>query len=754
LHHQLTGATIAQPTEHPRLRDTDIRRLEMVVSAVHARSPEERSRQYWRGLLGDFGGAARLGRNGPRKRRGPVHRIEFALRYEPDGMLGTQDELGLYAAVLAALDICLYRYTGVRRQTIASPRPVGSAAVLDAFPIVTEVRTGQSFQELHAWIRDQLTAAYTHGDYPLERLIEDLGLPVAEGTCPLFDATCRLVGTHELAPGWPVGLAVTVTGDDLGIRGVVEIDGDLLGEQEARWFRDHLVHVLQSADRSPGLALFELGVLPADVARKVLHEWNDSRSGAERDECLHHLFEAQVARRGNAVAVSGATGSLSYAELDRAANRLANHLVYDLHVRRGDLVGIATNRCLEMVVAVLAVLKAGATYVPLDPADPADRLRFILQDTGVTLVLTLDRHVAAVPAGLATIVCLDSEAGRIAGLSDQAPPVRGLPAAVACVIYTSGSTGRPKGVLLPHRALCNSLRWEAATYQLDDRDRLLHMASFGFSLAIVEVFAPLAVGAQVVLAPPDATRDSAWIARLVAEHGITVLSVVPAELKLLLEQEPGMPWTMLRRVITGADVLPVPVQERYFATCPSVPLINVYGQTESAVDGTYWICRPVSGQSTVPIGRPIANTRVYVLDQDMQPVPVGVPGELYMGGICLAHGYLGRPGLTADRFVPNPFTDATHTRLYRSGDVARWLPDGALELLGRNDLQIQIRGIRVELEEIEAVLREHPAVGNAAVASHQRAHTSAEPSREQWASLLTSVSEETVKRQLAEAERP
>jgi amino acid adenylation domain-containing protein len=727
----------------------------MAASVAHGRTTDNPSREYWREHLRGFRGATGLGRNGPRERRGPAHRIEFAVRHAPGGLFGDQDDLGLYAAVLGALNLCLYRHTGACGQVIASPRLDGTDTVLDAFPIITQLRSDRTFQELHDHIRSQLTAAYTHGDHPRSGLVADLGLPAAGEFCPLFDVTCRMTGLHEQPPGHAVGLAVTVTRTETGISGVAEIDADLLDERHARGFRDHLVHVAHAADRSPGLPLFELGALPPDMAHLILREWNDSGSAVEREECLHHLFEAQVVARGDAIAVSGATGSLSYAELDRAANRLANHLVTDLDVRPGDAVGIATDRCPAMVVAVLAVLKAGAAYVPLDPADPADRLRFIIGDTAITLVLTLDRHLAALPPQPARLVSLDSaeNSAVIDEQPDHAPPVPGLPAAVACVIYTSGSTGRPKGVLLPHRALCNSLRWEQATYQLDHRDRLLHMASFGFSLAIVEVFAPLSVGARVVLAPPDATRDSGWIAHLVAEHGITILSVVPAELKLLLEQEPAMPWTMLRRVVTGADVLPVSVQNQYFATCPSVPLLNVYGQTESSVDGTWWTCRPLEGRTAVPIGRPIANTRVYVLDQDMQPVPVGVPGELYMGGICLAHGYQGQPALTAERFVPNPFADGRHTRLYRSGDLARWLPDGSLDLLGRNDLQIQIRGIRVELEEIEAVLREHPAVGDVVVARHRRPPHAPEPDdHEAWAGLLAAVDDTTVTRLLAEVE--
>jgi amino acid adenylation domain-containing protein len=709
---------------------------------------------YWRERLADFDGPTRLGRQ---LRRGSLathtHRVDFAVTGPGYGQLTSlaKGEPGqVYAIALTALAICLHRHTGHTRVVIGCPARAGVPQAT-AVPITVDLAVPRSFRALCTVVAKDLDTAAAHQVFPLTQLLEELGLFPAPGENALFEVVCHLSGYHgPEVPAAPVALALTSVPH--GLLGLLTFAADVLDEQEARWFRDHLAHVLAGAVAHPDAAVDSLGALPPALYDTFVHGWNPAATPGPAEPLPHRRFEAQARRQPDAIAIGGAV-TVTYAELDAAANRLAGYLVVEAAVRPGDIVAIALERSVEMIVAVLAVLKAGAAYLPLEVSHPAARLRFMLTDARAALILTASRHRDRLPA-TTRLLCLDEltdvDGDRVA----TAPHAPVWPESLLCVIYTSGTTGRPKGVMLTHQAIANSLSWEELTFALTPADRLLHMASFAFSLAIVEVLSPLCAGAQVVLAPAEATRDSAWISRLVTDHEITILSVVPSELKLLLEQEPTMPWTALRRVVTGADVLPQQVHDLYFATCPSVPLLNIYGQTESAVDGTCWTCRPVPGQTTVPIGGPIANTQVYLLDSGLRPVPVGTPGELYMGGEGLARGYLGRPELTAEKFVPDPFSAAPGRRLYRSGDVARRLPDGSLELIGRNDHQVQIRGIRVELEEIEAVLRAHPSVRDAVVATHtlpERRDAEVPADAEGWTRLLAGVDRETVERLLAEA---
>ncbi|MFI7633168.1 amino acid adenylation domain-containing protein [Nonomuraea sp. NPDC049400] len=681
---------------------------------------------------------------------GGVRRLELAV----GGLLGPlpgDPHPQTFARLLAAVGACVQRYDAPSRILVTCAPLAGHAP--NGVPVLVDVRPDQPFGELVEQVLADLAEAYAD---------QDASFPATPADERLAAVACRMARVHGDLPDlrWAVSVTLDRQGDAL--TGMVELDAAAFGEDEGRWFRDHLEHALRTAcadaaERTAGevaaashhiLTVGEVAALPPASHRMVTVEWSGARvPPVSTAECLHRLVEAQVDKAGDALAVIHPDGALSYADLNTRANRLARYLVDEQLVRAGDLVGIAMERSLDLAVAVLAVLKAGAAYVPLDPTHPESRLRHILSDTRAQLVLTHSDFAERLPATDATIISVDEHDWRVAATSGENLDTPDVPQSTACVIYTSGTTGRPKGVMLTHRGLCNSMRWEHAAYQITPRDRLLHLASFTFSLAIVELFSPLCAGAQVVIAPPRAARDSRWIARLVAEHGVTLLSVVPSELKLLLEQEPSMPWSSLKAVITGADVLPVPLQDLYLATCPDVPLFNIYGQTESSVDGTFWICGPLQDERAVPVGRPITNTRMYILDEAMRPVPPGVVGEIFTGGVALAHGYVARPDLTAARFVPNPFAESpADSRLYRSGDLACWLPGGVIQLAGRNDHQVQVRGIRVELEEIEAVLREHPGISDVVVT----AQTDPPPDVD---SLISAVPESVLADMVEEVER-
>ena len=424
---------------------------------------------------------------------------------------------------------------------------------------------------------------------------------------------------------------------------------------------------------------------------------------------LHELFEAQVLRTPDAPAVTAGDTVVSYSDLDRQANRLARWLLRQ-GIGTESRVAVRMRRSPALVATLLGVLKAGAAYVPLDPEYPAERHALMLNDSGAAL-LVADEPVTAgqVPSGLRV---LQYPPGPAADEAAAKPEVRLAPGNLACVFHTSGSTGRPKAVMVSHQAVRNHTEWFQETFRLDAGDRLLHKTPIGFDPSITEFMAPLVAGAQLVLAPDYAHRDPAALVEIVIAQRVTVLQVVPTLLRLLLDQRRLSECRSLRLLLSGGEALPADLAGRLRALLP-VEVHNLYGPTEAAIDVTWLDTAEARGGSIVPIGRPIAGTGIRILDAGLRPVPAGETGELYIGGVPLARGYLGRPDLTAERFVPDPFTSSG--RLYRTGDMGRCLPDGVLEFAGRADQQLKLRGVRVEPGEIEAVLCEHPAVGDAAV---------------------------------------
>ncbi|HEX9937488.1 MAG TPA: amino acid adenylation domain-containing protein [Longimicrobium sp.] len=433
----------------------------------------------------------------------------------------------------------------------------------------------------------------------------------------------------------------------------------------------------------------------------------------EHEACaLHRLVEAQVARTPDAVAVVHEGESLTYRELNERANRLAHDLV-GLGAGAETRVGVCLERGLELVVSLLAVLKAGAAYVPLDPEHPADRLAWMLSDSGARVLLTRGALAGRVGGWRGEVVALDRERACVAAGLPDAPGVEADPDGLAYVIYTSGSTGRPKGVGVPHRALSSHMRWMQRAFPLTAGDRVLQKTPVGFDASVWEFWAPLVAGATLVMAPPGSHRDPGEMVRCVRREGITVLQLVPAVLRAVLE-DPALPGcATLRRLCCGGEALPADLAARARALT-GAQVVNLYGPTEVCIQSVVHLFAGEGG-ATVPIGRPVDDVRAHVLGRAGAPVPPGVPGELCLGGVQLARGYLGRPGLTAERFVPDPFATAPGARLYRTGDRVRWLAGGALEFLGRMDQQVKVRGIRVEPGEVEAALASYPGVAGCVV---------------------------------------
>ncbi|HEX9937850.1 MAG TPA: amino acid adenylation domain-containing protein, partial [Longimicrobium sp.] len=486
-----------------------------------------------------------------------------------------------------------------------------------------------------------------------------------------------------------------------------------------RWL-GYLRRVLHAMAADDARAVDRLDLLDAAERSLVLEEWN--RTGAELPRaCVHERFEAQVARTPGSVAVVFEGRSLTYAELNGHANRLAHHL-------RGRGVGpdvrvaVCIERSPELIIAFLAVLKAGGAYVPLDPGDPEERLRHMLDD-GAPAALLVHAGTAARFAGEALpVIDLDAGAREWAG-EPAANPAReevGLRLGhLAYVIYTSGSTGRPKGVMVEHRALANVMGWMGEAWPLGAHDVVLQKTPVSFDASARELFPPLLAGARMVIARPGGHRDPAYLAETIRREGVTTLHFVPTMLGFLLE-EPGIErCTSIARVVCGGEALPAALARRAAELLPHAELHNVYGPTEAAVDVTWLRCPADVAGPHLSIGRPMAGCRAYFLDRTGEPVPAGVAGELYLGGVQVARGYLGRAALTAERFVPDPFGGAPGARLYRTGDLGRWRPDGTIEFRGRNDFQVKVRGFRIELGEIEARLREHEGVREAVVVARE-----------------------------------
>jgi amino acid adenylation domain-containing protein len=487
--------------------------------------------------------------------------------------------------------------------------------------------------------------------------------------------------------------------------------------------------VLLSMTDHLDLRLADVDFLSEAERQRLLHEWNATTVAYPQDQCLHELVAAQAARTPEATALIFEGQSLTYAQLDQRANQLA-HYLQSLGVGPESLVAICLERSLELVIGLLGILKAGGAYVPLDPAYPPERLQFMLSDSQTPVLLTQQQLAEALATrqrssdGALQVISLDGDWPQIAAQPSAAPHSTVKAGNLAYMIYTSGSTGQPKGALNTHRAICNRLLWMQDSYQLTAADRVLQKTPFSFDVSVWEFFWPLLTGATLVIARPGGHQDPAYLVDLIARERITTLHFVPSMLRIFLDEPSLSRVGSLKRVLCSGEALSYELQERFFARLDA-ELHNLYGPTEAAVDVSFWACERDSREPSVPIGTPVANTRLYILDAQLHLLPVGAPGELYIGGVQVGRGYHRRPALTAEKFVPDPFaqgsTATPGARLYKTGDLARFRPDGAIEYLGRLDHQVKIRGNRVELGEIEAALLEHPAVREAVVVAREDA---------------------------------
>jgi amino acid adenylation domain-containing protein len=692
----------------------------------------ERRLAYWRAELAGAPPALELPTDRPRPAVQSFNgaTLDFQLPEELSQQihaLSRAEGVTPFMTLLAAFQAVLARYAGQDDVVVGTANgnrsPVETERMLGLFVNTLVLRTDLSgdptFKELLSRVRKVALGAFAHGDLPFEKLVEDVAPPRDLARSPIFQVLFVMQNTplEALARSAPAGggvigdrgtaayeLSLYLIDTGKGFKGSLEYNTDLFDRDRMERFAEHFRSVLGGAVATPESRLSELPLLSSGERWTMLEAWN-ATAREVGPAPVHERFAEQAAHTPEAVAVSFEGLRLSYSALDARANQLA-HRLRRMGVGTEALVGIAVERSLDMVVAVLGVLKAGGAYLPLDPGYPMGRIAYMLDDAGVRVLLTQEPLRASFPAGAAEILCLD--AVDLTGESEVSPGVAVDGEQLAYVIYTSGSTGRPKGVQVRHRALSNFLEAMAQRPGLDPGDVLLSVTTLSFDIAGLELYLPLVTGARVELASRETAADGARLRRCLAECKATVMQATPITWRLLLEA--GWPGDPLK-VLCGGEALPGDLTDELLRRGASV--WNLYGPTETTIWSTAH--RVEQPEPIAPVGGPIANTRVYVLDAGLEPVPVGVPGELYIGGAGVARGYRNRPDLTAERFVPDPFGSEPGARLYRTGDLVRWRRDGVLEFLGRTDNQTKVRGFRIELGEIEAALLDLDAVKAAAV---------------------------------------
>jgi amino acid adenylation domain-containing protein len=641
----------------------------------------------------------------------------------------------LFMTLLAGFKALLYRY-GAGEDII-----VGTATANSNVPELNDLigffinnlalRTNVSGQltarQLVARVREGVLDAFQHQDVPFVQLVEALN-PARDLThAPIFQAMLILqnfpFSTLQLGDLKLLGMDVDtgIARFDLSmeareVEGALELhveyNTDIFEEPSITRLQRHYITLLEAMVKEPGRRIAELPMLSDEESQIILGAWNETRMEYPSDRCIHELIEEQTENSPQAEAVRFEDNSLTYAELMNRSNQLARKL-RELRIGPDKLVGIYMHRSLDMAVALQAVLKAGGAYVPLDPSYPMERIAFMMQDAGLSLLLTQAALIPKLPSDLPPVLCIDRDWDAIASQpSGKLERVAG-PRNLAYVIYTSGSTGKPKGVQIEHRAVVNFLKSMQREPGIAAGDCLVSVTTLSFDIAGLENYLPLIVGARIVIASRETAMDGIQLGALLQRSGATAMQATPATWRLLIDS--GWREGNGLKAICGGEALPTGLADELLET--GVELWNLYGPTETTIWST--IHRVRGGEDPVPIGRPIANTTVYILDPNSQPVPINVPGELHIGGDGVARGYLNRPDLTSERFVPDPFGTSPGGRLYKTGDLARYRADGTIEYLGRMDHQVKVRGYRIELGEIESVLAEHESVKQAVVVARE-----------------------------------
>jgi amino acid adenylation domain-containing protein len=721
---------------------------------------QQKQMAYWREQLANLT-PLNLPLDHPRPPRQTFHGSVLSFTLSPDLVrkiqaLCQQEGITLFIILLSAFQMLLARYTG--SDDIAVGTPIAGRTKVELEGLVgffvntlvirTNLSGNPSLRGILHTVRNVAEVAFNHQDVPFEKLVEELQPERSLSQSPLIQtlftlkvpidnmreiAGLRLHTEEQESQTTQFDLMLTMSEVQDDMVGQFQYDTNLFDKSTIQRLVGRFSALLRAIVDTPQQTLWETPILSDEEQRKILYEWNATETGGVnpplQDVCLHQLVERQVEQTPDSVALVFEGETLTYAELNQRANQLA-HYLQRLGVGPDVFVAVCLSLSIEMVVGLLAVLKAGGAYVPLDPSYSGERLAWMLTDTQPVVVLTQTYLTTVLPQAPAQFICLDADWQHITGEPSLNLACQVVSQNLAYVIYTSGSTGRPKGVMNTHRGICNTLLWCQQAYQLTGHDALLQRTGISFDPSLQEMLWPLIAGARLVIAHPQRPLSTSYLLSLLTQEAITVMETVPSLLQVLLSEEPD--WhdcQHLRLVICGGETLSSSLQNR-FLTSHHARLQNHYGPTEAAIDVMVWSCQSEKRSTTapglaptdsrVPIGRPIAQTQVYLLDSTLQPVPIGVPAELYIGGVNLARGYLNRTDLTAERFLPHPWSSLPGERLYRTGDLARYRPDGAIEYLGRLDSQVKLRGFRIELGEIEATLQAHPAVEGAVVMMYEK----------------------------------
>lgn len=723
----------------PSLPEPSIQYAEYASATHEAATGSDFARRidYWRNHL-DGAPTPELPFDPPRplhqRFRGAMQRVRISKELADQlRTLSQTSGATLFQVLCTAFAVLLHRYSGQEDIAFGTLIDMRDRRELEGMvgyslsPLVlrADVREDPSFLELLRRVRGDLLDGLSH-QVPFERIVRELHPDREPGANPIFRAVFVIEpatvcsdptwSLHQMEPevGTLVGHAKFDLHLELDERPEGHLDGrliyntDLYTPESATRIARHWAQLLEAIIRAPRVPVSELSLLSEEERQRQLVEWNATSTDYPRDACIHELVTAQVQRTPDAVAVVFGEEQLTYRELERRANRVA-HLLSRSHAESG-LVAICVERSLEMLVAMLGILKSGAAYVPLEPRHPKRRLALKLEDSGAEVLLTQRHLLATLPDQGAEVICLGDDS--TARLPDEAPAAAATADDLAYVLYTSGSTGRPKGVCVAHRALVNLLSSMAERPGMGPQDRIVAITTYAFDIAAVELWLPLVTGGHTVVAPREVSSDGRRLAALVAASKPTIMQATPTTWQMLIDAG----WSGQRDLVAlcGGETLAPQLADALLDRCAAV--WNLYGPTETTVWSTM---AAVERGSPVTIGRPIANTRVYILDRRRQPVPAGVVGEIAIAGDGLALGYLNRPDLTAERFVPDPFVPGAP--MYLTGDLARFLPDGRIKHLGRLDHQIKVRGFRVELGEIEGALMALPDVAAAVVVAQKNA---------------------------------
>lgn len=645
--------------------------------------------------------------------------------------MSLQEGVTLYMTLLAAFQTLLYKYTGQTDVVVGTPIAGRNRAEIEGLiglfintlVMRTDLSGNPTFKELLARAQEVSLGAYAHQELPFEQIVQEFQLERGLSQNPLFQVMLILqnVPTPELELSdlrlslfenenetAKFDLTLTVEDRGQGLAALLEYNADLFSATTAERMLDHFQILLEGIVADPSQRLATLPLLTGPERRRQLSELNNTRSDYPSQQTIQHLFEEQAAQTPDAIAVIDEQHQWSYRTLNERANQLA-HYLKKLGIGPESIVGICVDRSCEMMAGLLGILKAGGAYLPLDSAYPKERLAFMIEDAGLKTLLTQSNLVESLPPHEATVVRLDADRELMASESIDNPPSSTVGINTAYVIYTSGSTGKPKGVQVPHRAVVNLLNAVRKNQGVTSEDTLLAVTTLSFDIAALEIFLPLTTGARLVLVSREMASDGARLSNKLTSSGATIMQATPTTWRMLFEA--GWKGSEHFKILCGGEALTRDLADQLLTA--SQIAWDLYGPTET----TIWSTAGRIGPEPLNIGRPLDNTQVFVLRQDMQLVPAGAHGELHIGGSGVAHGYLNRPELTAQQFIPNPFSEEPGARLYKTGDLVRYLPDGKIEYLGRIDQQVKVRGFRIELGEIETALKQHASVRAAVVAA-------------------------------------